>query len=1693
MAAADEDISAAADSREPPNPEQLSTVTFHHQLSNRTFMSPFSSTSSLSDVQAACKGKGILVVCAYLCLKLIFSTRFAEHFNFFYEANLFEVPTARPSYKNSEFGVRISTHLTPIPDQAHWESGFAAWKKRADIARRGKKVEILHDLKGKFIEYEAGPILGDDVFGDDAALRRCYVEHGAKFQEALWQLYELLYPRQNIFLADDETIRYIMGLVVPLGNPDPQRGSRSNSLDSANNLAFGNRERAASAHSESSYTTMDAEGCAIGLRILWRLSESPSLCIRILALGGAQDKEGPTPCLVTCLLQLLSSLGGGPLESPVHFALDLNAFGLLHNILTVGLAVPRAVKYLQRYVPVSAFKRYAEALLSSLSRPKHALPEKQAAVADEEEYKSTMSCLAKAFNIILHNPRSEYRGGEESDYWYYECLRSVPEFLVEDRAGIKNRGIQMVIDLAKCEDNYTVCQTGLFVLLMVGTAETLNEHLTDEVLIDIFNAAVVVAERSMQTLLRDPFMSPESDDESSMYSLSEGRWSVKSKPHEYDVDAGELPALHLNVAIFMMWAFGRRLVAMTSFSKPLDDRWISTLLKAATFSYSNNDPRVRPAVAHGASGCLAVMASNDVIAANPKIVSGLLQLTTPHQPLVVRNNSCLALAHVANRHLINHRGRRGGGDTCETGSWIKFSQMVLISKAAHLLYGCAESKYEMFASRVTKDDIEMRENASSALMAMCIAATSADGMEKIKKDGLTRPSYLLACTTSHTVVRSAAVMVWSLARQSTAIQEMLGGNGTVERLLAVLTRLESELTASENGEMSADDALLLVSTMSWAATALWVLCEFEQNGNVVASSHSGILVLCRLVEACFSAPPTSAVASRASSARPSPRRKRQRNHRAALGVACLGTLRCCISTTYGQHMMHEKHTGFTLTTCLLSVLRANSPRPTAPALREAGGLLFKVQTSPYMRRIAEQVHGSSTVLEDTFGGLLEADASSTPGPNFAELIGDIAIVCGSLAMRTQSNKYLVETGALGRLFKFLDPLVDLGPFHHGAYMSTSTSSRMRMGSSSIGEVSAENIDAADEYLGEGPNSGSQGTMRLCILQAVLNFSASPVSHREIARCGVDFIVDVSETAPEFIRSLACKVLLNLSRSEDLKVRATLYKAQLKVASSAVGRIDAKTREDERARPATTGSTSRRAPRSTEVAKTLVETSPTLKSLFDNFDLEGQSRPDEWWASRSAKLEKPDRMSLQNQLRGSVGKAWKRTIDAGDSLDKLGWRPSTAAAVAAAATKSPFSARSQSMSEFLPLSPVVLGKNRKSPWKPPVVVQFQEDEAADAGKETLVMEPAAPFNQVSFSNARGSNLLDPESTRGVWRFRAVPGARVYEQMMHKLPSLAGGEHYYYYSSNIIPYEPSHIGSLLPPENPANLLTLGLEVPEPRMSRGLAGSSLPAPTPRGGLLPVDSPPINTLYLEGTRLACRLLNGKNVTFDAGCVGEPAIPDVAFPVQQEGEVNDDDMESESKWTVEESVFAPRKKESDAKDFYNTEQVWDTRFAKDWKRNAELERFKKLITNGNKEIKDGNTTPEAEMEEVQQHLRDQWVPLMSLYQWFVSMEGEMSEGGLNSLTIKSSQFKTFVNMVMKGKNNMSMVQALARIFLSVNLEESDGDKTHEKENDLNPSSSIMAHEWMETIVRFALTLHGKEKVRKKKRKDASFACLYSS
>ena len=88
-----------------------------------------------------------------------------------------------------------------------------------------------------------------------------------------------------------------------------------------------------------------------------------------------------------------------------------------------------------------------------------------------------------------------------------------------------------------------------------------------------------------------------------------------------------------------------------------------------------------------------------------------------------------------------------------------------------------------------------------------------------------------------------------------------------------------------------------------------------------------------------------------------------------------------------------------------------------------------------------------------------------------------------------------------------------------------------------------------------------------------------------------------------------------------------------------------------------------------------------------------------------------------------------------------------------------------------------------------------------------------------------------------------------------------------------------------------------------------------------------------------------------------------------------------------------------------------------------------------------------------------------------------MSEGGIQSLAMKAGSYKAFIDTVMKGRTQISTTEALTRIFLSVNLGENKSDDMQKNaEDNINPSSAIMVHEWMEALVRCALVLHGKKR-----------------
>merc|ERR1719230_51476 len=154
--------------------------------------------------------------------------------------------------------------------------------------------------------------------------------------------------------------------------------------------------------------------------------------------------------------------------------------------------------------------------------------------------------------------------------------------------------------------------------------------------------------------------------------------------------------------------------------------------------------------------------------------------------------------------------------------------------------------------------------------------------------------------------------------------------------------------------------------------------------------------------------------------------------------------------------------------------------------------------------------------------------------------------------------------------------------------------------------------------------------------------------------------------------------------------------------------------------------------------------------------------------------------------------------------------------------------------FSSISPIVPAA-LKSCWKPPIILQYQE-EGSDNNRETLVLEPAVDFNHVTFDEDKRFLSLKQESRNGIWRFPAVQGARLYKHIMPTLSSLVIGEHYYYYSHSTVPYEALPTGKLLPPEDPAQILSLGIEIPVPNSTCDFEGSALPTPTMRDRILPM-----------------------------------------------------------------------------------------------------------------------------------------------------------------------------------------------------------------------------------------------------------------
>jgi hypothetical protein len=88
------------------------------------------------------------------------------------------------------------------------------------------------------------------------------------------------------------------------------------------------------------------------------------------------------------------------------------------------------------------------------------------------------------------------------------------------------------------------------------------------------------------------------------------------------------------------------------------------------------------------------------------------------------------------------------------------------------------------------------------------------------------------------------------------------------------------------------------------------------------------------------------------------------------------------------------------------------------------------------------------------------------------------------------------------------------------------------------------------------------------------------------------------------------------------------------------------------------------------------------------------------------------------------------------------------------------------------------------------------------------------------------------------------------------------------------------------------------------------------------------------------------------------PQVVAVATPVA---------VKAKAEWRLETSVFAPRPREADCHNFWNTEKVYDRSLACDWKRLAAERRFWRYIEKFDDGVRGGMQTAAAEAEEIRE------------------------------------------------------------------------------------------------------------------------------
>ncbi|KAG2452447.1 hypothetical protein HYH02_002689 [Chlamydomonas schloesseri] len=171
-----------------------------------------------------------------------------------------------------------------------------------------------------------------------------------------------------------------------------------------------------------------------------------------------------------------------------------------------------------------------------------------------------------------------------------------------------------------------------------------------------------------------------------------------------------------------------------------------------------------------------------------------------------------------------------------------------------------------------------------------------------------------------------------------------------------------------------------------------------------------------------------------------------------------------------------------------------------------------------------------------------------------------------------------------------------------------------------------------------------------------------------------------------------------------------------------------------------------------------------------------------------------------------------------------------------------------------------------------------------------------------------------------------------------------------------------------------------------------------------------------------------------------------------------------EKRWLLDESIFAARRKENEARDYFDSEKVRKAQLRLDWERIACKTRFRKMVARSDLGVKNDGQRLEEELGEVRQELEKHAGLIRSAFIYYSAANGALTS--TNILQMGANVWLNFCNDagIVHPTQRGCTVQDLQTIFISVNFEE----ESETAEAEANDDDAMMRFEFMEGIVRAA-------------------------